>query len=204
MNPRLLPTTVVTLAVACLLASCKGHLAFDEGGCDDDSECGLATLHCDVVTSTCVACTADAQCAALGAGRDRCDTAAHVCVECGLDSDCGQGRGCRFRHCVTLCNSEGPTSACPSAAPYCEDDDDGFCVQCGDDLANACSMSTAAGPICGRLGTCVACQGNADCKAPTGRCETFSGRCVECLGTKDCSGATPVCDPTINRCVAPA
>lgn len=186
------------------LAACNGRVSFDVSGCDKDSECGLPSLHCDVVSAVCVACTSDDHCSILGTGRDRCDTAAHRCVECGLDSDCGQGRGCRDGHCLTLCQGEGFSGMCPTAAPYCEDDSqDGFCVQCGDDLPNACAASTAAGPLCGHEGTCVACQHNSDCAAPTPRCETFSGRCVECLRAQDCSGSTPVCDPIVNRCVLP-
>jgi len=191
------------VVMAAALAACHQHVAFDERGCDQDSECGLTTLHCDTASATCVPCTNDDHCAALGIGRIRCDTAAHRCIECGLDQDCGQGRGCRFHHCVTLCNAEGPSTSCPSAAPYCEaDDDSGYCVQCGDDLPQACSGAAVAGPICGRPGMCFGCQADADCHSPTGRCETFGGRCVECLGSKDCAPGT-VCDPATNQCVPP-
>lgn len=186
------------------LAACHGQLAFDQGGCDQDSECGLSSLHCDTASATCVECTADEHCAALGTTRVRCDTAANRCVECGLDADCGQGRGCRSHHCVTVCDKEGVNATCPVAAPYCEEDDLGFCVQCGDDVPDACASTSSPGPICNRLGTCVACQSNTDCKAPTPRCETFSGRCVACVSAKDCSGATAICDPTSNRCVPPS
>ena len=185
------------------LAACHQHVAFDQGGCDQDSECGLSTWHCDTTTATCVQCLSDDHCAALGIGRVRCDTAAHRCIECGADDDCGQGRVCRAHHCVTLCNAEGTSASCPSSAPYCESDDDsGFCVQCGDDLPQACNGAAVAGPICGRLGMCIACQSDTDCHAPTAHCETFSGRCVECVANKDCSGGT-VCDPAANRCVSP-
>lgn len=184
------------------LAACHQHVAFDESGCDQDSECGLTTLHCDTATGTCVPCTNDDHCAALGIGRTRCDTAAHRCVECGLEADCGQGRGCRGHHCVTLCTAEGPNASCPAAAPYCESDDSGYCVQCGDDLPQACTGAAAAGPICGRLGMCLACLADADCHTPTAHCETFAGRCVECLANKDCAHGT-VCDPAMNRCVPP-
>lgn len=188
--------------VLALLGACHRQVLFDQGGCDDDSECGLATLHCDLPTATCVECTGDDQCAALGTARVRCDTAAHRCIECGLDGDCGQGRGCRFHHCVTICDGEGPNSSCPSAAPYCEDDDSGICVQCGDDLPQGCSGAGVAGPICGHLGLCVACQSDGDCHAPTPHCETFAGRCVECVSSKDCASGT-VCNPTTNQCVQP-
>jgi hypothetical protein len=187
-----------------ILGDCRGRVTFDENGCDDDGECGISSLHCDVANATCVECVSDAQCTAQGRGRDRCDTAAYTCVECGLDSDCGQGRVCRHRHCVTLCASEGPSSSCPTSAPYCEDDDDdGFCVQCGDDLPQRCASGNAAGPICTRTGACVECQADRDCKAPSPRCETFSGRCVACLKSKDCTGSASLCDPTVNRCVPP-
>jgi len=191
------------LVVIAAGVSCHQQVAFDQNGCDQDSECGLTTLHCDTATATCVPCTTDDHCAALGIGRVRCDTAAHRCIECGLDEDCGQGRGCRNHHCVTLCSSEGASASCPLATPYCESDDDaGFCIQCGDDLPQACSGAAAAGPICGRLGTCVACQSDPDCRAPTAHCETFAGRCVQCLGSKDCAAGT-VCDPATNQCVPP-
>jgi len=188
--------------VIALFGACHRHVVFDQGGCDDDYECGLATLHCDGASATCVECTSDDQCAALGTARVRCDTAAHRCIECGTDQDCGQGRGCRHNHCVTLCDEEGANSACPSAAPYCEDDDSGFCVQCGDDLPQGCSGTGVAGPICGRLGLCVACEADGDCHAPTAHCETFAGRCVECVTTKDCASGT-VCDPSGYHCTQP-
>lgn len=190
------------LAALGLLVACHQHVAFDENGCDEDWECGLTTLHCDTAAATCVECTNDDHCAALGIARIRCDTAVHRCVECGLDADCGQGRGCHGHHCVTLCNIEGANGSCPSAAPYCEADDLGFCVQCGDDLPHACDGGAVAGPICGRLGLCQACQVDGDCKAPTARCETFDGRCVACVDSKDCTGGT-VCDPVTNRCLPP-
>lgn len=190
---------LVGLAAA---GACRQRIAFDQGGCDQDSECGIATLHCDTDTSTCVECLADADCAALGTSRVRCDMASYRCIECGLDADCGQGRGCRHQHCVTLCNSEGMNAACPASAPYCEsDDDNGFCIQCGDDLPQACSGGAVAGPFCSRLGTCVACQADTDCGPSAPRCDLYSGRCVACLSTADCGTAGYVCDPASRTCV---
>jgi len=197
------PVLVALMIAALRTLACHQHVAFDQNGCDHDSECGLPTWHCDTGSATCVQCLIDDDCAMLGIGRIRCDMAAHRCVECGTDGDCGQGRGCRARHCVTLCNTEGTSASCPSAAPYCESDDDsGYCVQCGDDLPQSCKSSAVAGPICGRLGMCLACLTDSDCSAPSPHCETFAGRCVECVANKDCADGT-VCDPAANRCVSP-
>jgi hypothetical protein len=51
----------------------------------------------------------------------------------------------------------------------------------------------------GGLSECT-CTTDAQCAAPTPRCEAPPGVCVQCLSSADCSGTTPVCDPTAHTC----
>lgn len=194
---RLLPIGIGLLVVV----ACNGRVVFDERGCDQDSECVLPSLQCDVASATCVACTTDDHCAMMGTGFNRCDMALHRCVECGLDADCGTGRGCEGGHCETRCQEEGASPACPTASGYCEGEV-GYCVECGDDLPTACASSSAAGPICNPAGRCVSCLSDTNCPAAAPRCDPFSGRCLACLHASDCPSSAPLCDPTIGRCVS--
>ena len=99
-------------SVVLLLAACDGQLRFAQtanqpdaagSGCDGDDDCGLASLHCDVVSGECVACNDDGDC--TDPQQPRCDTALHRCVGCGSDLDCGANQTClpMTRTCVQRC-----------------------------------------------------------------------------------------------------
>lgn len=183
------------------MESCNGRVQFDPNGCDQDDECPLASLHCDIGSGTCVTCTADEHCALLGRGYNRCDLALHTCIECGVDSDCALGQACHARQCVTPCQREGANSMCPTATPHCEGDL-GFCILCEEDN-NACALASAAGPICNRsVGRCVSCLSDANCGGTNPRCDTVAGQCVECLSAGDCGADKPICDPKTRGCTA--
>jgi MYXO-CTERM domain-containing protein len=51
----------------------------------------------------------------------------------------------------------------------------------------------------GGLSECT-CTSDAQCAAPTPRCENPPGVCVQCLTGADCGGTTPVCDTTTHTC----
>lgn len=187
------------LALALIALSCNGRILFDPNGCDEDHECGLPNLYCDVAGGACVPCMTDGHCVLLGTGLGRCDTALHRCVECGVDSDCRTGRECQGSRCVTPCQNSDD-SLCPAGVPHCEGSV-GFCVLCESDN-KACASASAPGPICDEsVGRCVSCLSDANCGGTNPRCDTVTGRCVECLRSEDCGVSTPLCDPATTRCV---
>lgn len=92
----------------------------------------------------------------------------------------------------------GPCGVCSGTTPLC-DEVSGNCVEClgtGD-----CGGST---PAC-VMGSCVACDDNADCTSPTAStCDTTANTCGGCEADADCThlSATPVCNEASNTCVA--
>ena len=206
---RRLRAAIVVLGAGVLAGlSCSGRVEFTETTstlCTGDSDCPLSTLHCDPGSGQCVACTADAQCLALGLGLARCDSTTHRCIGCFTAPDCATGLVCSSSHCVTPCTG---TTICPASAPHCEGDV-GFCVACdesgtiSEDGLPACGTTGTSGPICNRaIGQCVACLVDSSCGGSTPRCNTYAGKCVACLSSADCTtAAAPVCDPVSNQCV---
>jgi Cys-rich repeat protein len=215
----------VCALVACVLVACQAQLRleddggaplFDAGGateagvgagpddasdgakipgCTKDGECGLSTLHCDVVSGGCVACLTDDQCAA--GNRHRCDAALHRCVECGVDGDCGAGRVCvpGTRRCATSCQQ---LSDCVVLGDFC-DTTRHICARCTDDSICKADPDT---PSCSPVGDCVQCVTDATCPAGKPRCDRTTGSCVQCLGSTDCGTSAPLCSPTPSSCVS--
>ncbi len=174
----------------------------DAGGggqarCVADPDCKLTTLHCDVVSGTCVACVVDAQCTTAGALR--CDAALHRCVECGVDVDCGTDAKCEpiTRRCVSTCKS---LTGCHDFAPFC-DISAGVCLRCHGDLE--CVIPGDARTCDPANGKCVQCVIDGQCRAPALRCDRTTGTCAACLSASDCTTAgAPLCDPSTKTCTA--
>ncbi len=165
-------------------------------GCHVDGDCKLATLHCDVISGTCVACTTDAQCVALGSRR--CDAALHRCIECGLDSDCATGQRCEpsTRRCVTTCTT---ITGCPATTPFC-DLPRSTCIRCHSDVE--CVVLSGDAHTCDPAnGLCVDCIDDGQCKPSVPRCDRTRGKCVQCTGSGDCPATAPLCDPVASACV---
>ena len=161
--------------------------------CTKDSECGLAALHCDVVSGTCVACLTDDQCKA--GDKHRCDAALHRCVECGVDGDCGANRVCvpGTRRCATTCTQ---LSDCVFLGDFC-DTTKHICARCTDDSICNADPDT---PICSPVDDCVQCVTDATCSPAKPRCDRASGTCVQCLASSDCAVSAPLCNPTTSAC----
>jgi hypothetical protein len=168
--------------------------------------CPLSTLHCDVASRSCVACTSDTDCTSSFVSMwNRCNLTLHQCIECTVDADCGRGRLCRSNSCVTPCTegesgSDDTNSMCPTAQSYCEHDV-GFCVAC-DSEHYVCSGDAV---ICSPRGICIQCVTDAQCagKAGTTRCNSVTGRCVACVNSTHCLGSGMACNPVSNTCVVP-
>ncbi len=162
--------------------------------CTKDTECGLAALHCDVVSGTCVACVSDDQCKA--GDKHRCDAALHRCVECGVDGDCGANKVCvpGTRRCATTCTQ---LSDCVFLGDFC-DTTKHICARCTDDSICNADPDT---PICSPVDDCVQCVTDATCPAAKPRCDRTSGTCVQCLASADCASSAPLCNPTTSACV---
>ncbi|MDB5219428.1 MAG: hypothetical protein JWO86_7355 [Myxococcaceae bacterium] len=172
-----------------------GDAAHKPPACTKDAECALSTLHCDVVSGTCVACVTDDQC--KGTKQHRCDAAIHRCVECGVDGDCGTGKVCvpGTRRCATTCTQ---LSDCVFLGDFC-DTSRSICVRCTDDAICKADPDT---PICSPVGECVSCATDATCPAAKPRCDRTVGTCVQCLGASDCGPAAPLCNPMTSACVS--
>lgn len=196
------------VAVSVLIA-CNGDFRFDDKaardadigeasvGCASDTDCPLASLHCDISEGACVACTSDTQCTAA---LPDCDAVLQRCVECGSARDCAQGYACEgtTHRCLKTCNTS--LDCAKIAGTHCNAR--GVCVAC-DDRNEECA-GLAGTPVCNVTnGQCVQCARDADCSGAAPRCETSSGKCVACLTARDCAAPTPICDPTTWRCVAP-
>ena len=187
---------VVAASVAlALAAACDGTFAFDQhadaslGPCASDSDCPIASLHCEVASGVCVPCVDDTACTT--AGYPRCDTALHLCVECGSSRDCpGSGATCTETHrCAQSCLT---SSECPAPSPYC-DLTELVCAACT-------SGAPCASGVCDHeSGRCVDCISDAQC--PGSYCQRALGKCVDCVLSSQCPASAPVCDPASWTCI---
>lgn len=160
--------------------------------CSADSDCGLASLHCDVATGRCFECVVDEDCSD-DAGQ-RCEPLLHRCVQCLVARDCAAGFTCdpTTHRCLQSCVAE---NECAPEAHGC-DERRGVCIACDED--DECEAS-----YCAFDGTgCVECRVDSHCS--TGRaCDILSGKCVQCRDTGDCAAGS-ACDPATDSCVAVA
>jgi hypothetical protein len=160
-------------------------------GCTVDTDCTIATLHCDTSSGQCVPCVKDEQCTQQGLRV--CDTALNQCVQCGVTGDCANGQTCEptSHTCVASCADGG---ACPSGTNC---NTQGVCVGCtgNSDCANA-----STGHVCNTgSGQCVQCIDDTTCSYPTRRCNLATDTCVQCLTGSDCD--EHVCIPTTHTCL---
>jgi hypothetical protein len=157
--------------------------------CTSDTDCGGNANKPLCVDNICVACntssilsTADARCAAKGAG---------ACVQSGTEQgQCGNCNPTNHAGCTSdqLCCERGGVATCvATSASECT-----ACgVTCNPTLSNTCTARAcgcgASGPCSGQ-GTSLFCTGT-------------PGSCVACLADTDCkSAAAPLCES--NQCVA--
>lgn len=162
--------------------------------CANDSDCGLASLHCDSTAGACVECAVDEDCAAQPSKR--CDSTQHRCVECRVSRDCLSGYTCDgvANRCMPICNEEPD---CPFSAHAC-DERRGVCVACDDD--HECDSSSRA-PYCAADGTgCVECRMDSHCAASRW-CDPVLSVCIACRDTRDCAPGA-VCDPDVHSCTS--
>jgi len=161
-------------------------------GCADDTTCP-APSHCDLPSSTCVACVSDDHCIGVS-GRPQCDTALHRCVECGNNTDCGSNAVCESSThlCVHVCTEDFQCSA-PSS--HCNE----ILKRCYECTQNAECVSPSR-PRCELLtGRCVQCTNSIHCSGATRRCDVATFTCVECVEGTDC--ASGVCNPATRTCI---
>jgi hypothetical protein len=173
--------------------------------CNADRDCtrSAAAPVCDQAARTCVACSSDAQCAAIDPARPACATTGPSvgrCVPCTRESHCS----------APTPRCDLPTNTCVAcltsrecldpARPVC-DPSARACRPCAAATA-ATDCPDAGARACATMGTnagrCVQCVVNADCR--TGVCDTATNRCVGCASDADCGGASPVCDLATRMC----
>jgi hypothetical protein len=155
----------------------------------------------------CTECTADADCAALGAGAEckSIDVGQYCTKPCMADADCPSPFVCKAG--INLCLPARVLCGC--FATGCEGGQvcDPATSQCTvpKQTCGACAEDSecAAGLKCGTVGAVKYClpECGAGCAAGTtcdaaGVCTPDSGTCDACLGA--CAGATPVCVPGAN------
>ncbi len=177
---------------AALIGACDANFRFDQkdasGSCATDSDCPLATLHCDLTSGSCVPCTDDSACTTTG--FPRCDTALHLCVECGSSQDCQAGWQCVETHrCVPPCSSPAD---CSASVPNCNEIT-GVCYACND------LVPCATGVCDDDSGRCVECKYDSQCSS--GYCQRALGKCVGCVLSSQCPASAPICDPASWSCI---
>jgi Cys-rich repeat protein len=164
-------------------------------GCLLDTDCPLASLHCDTASGTCVQCTKDSDC--TKPGYPRCDLATRMCVACAVNADCADGGVCDLAtlHCAIPCKDGG---TCAGDDQTCNSH--GYCASCmSTQDASACG---SASMVCDDgVGQCAECTGDSQCPISKPHCHLGSDTCVQCLTSSQCSAATPVCDPATWTCV---
>ena len=206
---------VCVLLAGATWTACDGHLDFatasssgsggaggsgatlPPGTCTVETDCHLASLHCDLTEGgVCVACINDQHCAT--AGLPICDSTLHRCVECQGQVGCAPTQTCVSGRCLTTCAGTAPTTC--AAGTMCED---GLCTACSDDDDRGCTSSPAT-PFClASPKICAACRSDADCPDATKtRCDPVAHACVSCTASSQCPLATPACDPSSGTCVA--
>jgi hypothetical protein len=211
------------VAIAWVGVACNGQFRFDEnnaidGGdagngadasastgsytsCQVDTDCKLATLHCDVGSGQCVECVQPSDCTMISSTRVACDTALHRCVQCGSTTDCPQTplpQTCdgTTHTCVVSCSDAMKT--CPNGS-LCNDDKM-KCVECLSNM-DCIAMGGPKHECDVSSGRCSECDQDFECKAPRPHCDRIQDVCVQCKQNADCSGATPLCDPASYTCV---
>lgn len=164
-------------------------------GCLLDTDCPLASLHCDLSSGTCVQCTKDPDC--TKPGYPRCDLATHLCVACGVNADCADGGVCdpMTLHCVVPCSDAGK---CAGDDVVCNAH--GYCSSCDSSMDGGGCSGTA---VCNDdIGQCGECTNDSQCSGSTPHCRLANDTCVQCLSSSQCpTAAAPVCDPATWTCV---
>ena len=140
-----------------------------------------------------VTCRSDRDCAATA---QVCDTAQGACVDCVRDADClTAGTSCISNRCTrpVACTSSRmcPGQVCDTARMLCVD-----CVSDTDCAATETCRASACVP------RPAGCGSDAECAAPTPRCNATTRACVACLRDSDC-GAGRTCT-SANACVTTA
>jgi hypothetical protein len=176
--------------VTCKPACAAGQYCNASGscspGCDEESDCGGATPHCNAGTHQCQACTEDVH--------------------------CGPGQICKAGSCVDGCSPSQPCSdanqTCCNGACIAIDSDPNNCGACG----KACDSYPNAQAACDKgsckMGGCASgyadCNGNAQDGCETsGGCVCQPGSSQPCYegpagteGVANCIGGIKTCDAT--------
>ena len=163
-------------------------------GCASDTDCPIASLHCNTATGACVECTSDKQC--TKPGFPRCDLATNRCVPCAVNSDCADGGVCSSAtlHCVIPCRDGG---GCPIDDMTCGSN--GYCAAC-DSTKDGGGCSGAS--VCDDdNGQCAECTVDSQCPSAKPHCDSQTDSCVQCVLSSQCPPSTPVCDPSNWTCV---
>ena len=208
MSARSRASAAILLALVVFAAACRGELRFDDaidaavsrdasaardfGACGADSECGLASLHCEIGSGRCVACTEHVHC---GGATPRCDPVLFRCVGCISADDCAAPRTCdpATRSCLVPCREDDDD--CPTDTRCNERTR--RCAACAE--TSHCTKIRAGLTCDESTGRCIACRRDESCGG--GRCDTFLGRCVECLAASDCPKERAICDLALGSCV---
>ena len=194
--------------------SCSGNGVLtcnSSGQYDPIAGCVAPKPYCDGTTTSCVECTAAAQCATpndcftptctgktcgavpkavntgCSGGAGKCDGAGQ-CNLCTPNTSTCSGNG------VLTCNALGqynPIVACASPKPYCETASS-TCVECTAagqcPASNECITATCAANACGTTPKAL----NTACMAGSGKCDG-AGQCNLCTpGTAMCNGNIPL------------
>ena len=184
--------------------------------CVKSSDCTADPTKPVCVANQCTACSAAAsECETKNSAAPVCETTSGRCVGCVSNDNCageadgGVDGGSDGGVVAGFCNLT--TNQCVGCLKHtdCTDPNNAICgtsqtcVGCSNPLAptGSCATKNATLPVC-KVGPCVECAGDVDCKtATTPACNT-ANKCVECVQSSHCkNAAAPVCDTTAEHCV---
>ena len=173
----------------CVANACTGCSTVGATGCTARTDGKVVCATSGASSGQCVECAADSQCTSSPA-KGFC--VANACTGCNTPG----ATGCSARTdgktvCPTSGAAAGQCVECTADSQCTRDASKSFCVAnacsgCQAAASDACSVRSAATPVCGTTGVCVQCNTSADC-AVTTQPICFSNACGPCTADSQCS-----------------
>jgi len=177
----------------CVANACTGCGAPGATGCAGRTDGKTVCATSGDADGQCVECAIDGQC---GSDPAKAFCVANACTGCDTPGATGcSGRTDGKTVCATSGASTGQCVECADDDQCAQDPTKSFCVAnacagCQSAAIDACSVRSAAKPVCGTTGLCVECNTSADCSTVNkpictsnvcGAC-TLDSQCVSKLG----------------------
>ena len=173
----------------CVANVCTGCNTAGATGCAARTDGKMVCATSGTSAGQCVECTADSQCTSNPA-KGFC--VANACTGCSAAGATGcAGRTDGKTVCATNGTASGQCVECTADTQCTSSASKSFCVAnacagCQSAAASACSVRSAATPVCGTTGICVQCNTSADCTVTT-KPICASNACGQCTADSQCT-----------------